>query len=137
MKPRTALPARGRPAAEVKAAFLADTVYVMSRRPGKVILKKAVDIPRPRERVALLQMNSVEYMESFFGLAKLGAVCVPLNWRLAESELAQILADAEPTVCLYDASFADAALRFGQRRIRPGRGQPRVHRPAFTRCGPG
>jgi acyl-CoA synthetase (AMP-forming)/AMP-acid ligase II len=34
------------------------------------------------DRVALLQMNSVEYMESFFAIAKIGAICVPLNWRL-------------------------------------------------------
>jgi NitT/TauT family transport system ATP-binding protein len=32
-----------------EATFLADTIYVMSKRPGKVIQKKVVDIPRPRE----------------------------------------------------------------------------------------
>jgi NitT/TauT family transport system ATP-binding protein len=31
-----------------EAVYLADTVYVMSRRPGRIVLKKAIDIPRPR-----------------------------------------------------------------------------------------
>jgi NitT/TauT family transport system ATP-binding protein len=31
-----------------EAAYLADTVYVMSRRPGRIVMMKKVDIPRPR-----------------------------------------------------------------------------------------
>src|SRR5690348_3611037 len=37
---------------------------------------------RKGDRVALLLMNGVEFSASFFAIAKIGAVIVPLNWRL-------------------------------------------------------
>jgi NitT/TauT family transport system ATP-binding protein len=32
-----------------EAAYLADTVYVMCKRPGRILTRRAVDLPRPRE----------------------------------------------------------------------------------------
>ena len=29
--------------------YLADEVYVMSRRPGKIVHRKVIDLPRPRD----------------------------------------------------------------------------------------
>jgi O-succinylbenzoate-CoA ligase len=59
----------------------------------------------PGERVALLLMNGAEFFESFFALAKIGAVIVPLNWRLVPDELAFILKDSGARVLVYDGEF--------------------------------
>ncbi|GAB3100388.1 long-chain-fatty-acid--CoA ligase [Aestuariicella hydrocarbonica] len=49
---------------------------------------------RHGDRVAVLSENSIEQLALFFACAKLGAVYVPLNYRLAPQELAFILSDS-------------------------------------------
>ena len=58
------------------------------------------------DRVALLLMNSSEFMTAFFATAKLGAVIVPLNWRLIADELEFILKDSGTTVLVFGSEFA-------------------------------
>jgi O-succinylbenzoate-CoA ligase len=60
------------------------------------------------ERVGLLLMNSAEFMEAYFALAKIGAVVVPLNWRLVPNELEFILKDSGTTRMIYGEEFLDA-----------------------------
>jgi acyl-CoA synthetase (AMP-forming)/AMP-acid ligase II len=57
------------------------------------------------ERVGLLLMNSAEFMEAYFALAKLGAVVVPLNWRLVADELEFILKDSGTRRLIYGDEF--------------------------------
>ncbi|HVE92420.1 MAG TPA: long-chain fatty acid--CoA ligase [Actinomycetota bacterium] len=54
------------------------------------------------DRVAVLARNSVEYLEVFFACAKLGAVIVPVNWRLAQPEIDYILQDSAAKLVLTD-----------------------------------
>lgn len=62
---------------------------------------------QPGDRVAIAMMNSAEFVESFFAIAKIGAVVVPLNWRLVSDELEFILKDSGTTVLLYADEFTD------------------------------
>ncbi len=47
----------------------------------------------PAGRVAVLCRNRVEFFELLFACAKLGAILVPLNWRMPARELAPLLTD--------------------------------------------
>lgn len=60
------------------------------------------------DRVGLLMANSPEFVECFFGLAKIGAIVVPLNWRLTAPELAFIANDAGIGMLAYGAEYAQA-----------------------------
>ncbi len=67
------------------------------------------------DRVAVMGQNRVEQVELYFGLAKLGAILVPVNWRLAPDEAAYILSDSTPVLLFYghDVHATVAAMRQG------------------------
>jgi len=62
------------------------------------------------DRVAVLLHNCREYIEIFFALARLGAVIVPINWRLAVPEMAFILRDSGAGVMLFEGEFSETVL---------------------------
>lgn len=61
------------------------------------------------DRVAILSQNCSEFFELEFACAKIGAIELPLNWRLTKPELEYILKDSDPYVLIYDATFSDIA----------------------------
>ncbi len=65
---------------------------------------------RKGDRVAALLLNGNELMEGMFACAKLGAIFVPINFRLSPEEVAYILNDASSRVFLYSAPFRQTAL---------------------------
>ena len=67
------------------------------------------------ERVGLLLMNSSEFMESYYALAKIGAVVVPLNWRLVADELEFILKDSGTGRLIFDNEFVDTVAELHSR----------------------
>ena len=62
------------------------------------------------DRVAALAHNGPEIVELLFACARIGAVLVPLNWRLAAPELIGIVEDADPSVLVTDDGNAAVAV---------------------------
>ena len=65
------------------------------------------------DRVAVLSPNSTSVFELQFACARLGAVMLPLNWRLALPELQFITGDAGPALLLFDPEQREAASALG------------------------
>lgn len=61
------------------------------------------------DRVAVLSMNDTDVFELQFACQRLGAIFMPLNWRLAVPELEFIAKDSTPVVLVHGTEFADAA----------------------------
>jgi fatty-acyl-CoA synthase len=55
------------------------------------------------DRVSLLCRNRIEFFELIFACAKLGAILVPLNWRMPAKELAALLDDCGAGWLIYGA----------------------------------
>src|SRR3954452_17221718 len=60
----------------------------------------------PGSRIAHLDRTAPEVVELLFAAAKIGAVAVPLNWRLRTPELAAILQDAGAPLLLAGPAYA-------------------------------
>ena len=59
----------------------------------------------PGDRIAYLGYNSPLVLELLFACARLGAILVPLNWRLTAAEHRGVLADAQPSALVAEAEF--------------------------------
>ena len=56
----------------------------------------------PGDRIAVLSQNSLEFVELYGAAARLGAILVPVNWRLSAEEIAYIVGDAAPKIVIAD-----------------------------------
>src|SRR5712664_2723800 len=61
------------------------------------------------DRIGLLAPNCAEYFELQFACGRLGAIMLPLNWRLTVPELEYILGDSSPKLLVHDKGFAPQA----------------------------
>jgi len=59
------------------------------------------------ERIAVLLHNCHQYVEIFLALSKIGAILVPLNWRLAGPELEFILQDSGSRTLIFEPEFEE------------------------------
>jgi fatty-acyl-CoA synthase len=59
------------------------------------------------DRIAFLATNHTEYVFSLFTAQKLGAILVPINFRLAPREIEHILSDSEPALLIVESSLKE------------------------------
>jgi fatty-acyl-CoA synthase len=59
------------------------------------------------DRVAILSLNRPDYLVLLYACARLGAMLVPLNWRLAVAEQLFILRDCGAKVLVLEQTFAE------------------------------
>lgn len=64
---------------------------------------------RQGDRVAVLCRNRIGFFELLFGCAKLGAILVPLSWRMPAAEIDQLLEDCAPSLLFYGGEVAELA----------------------------
>jgi fatty-acyl-CoA synthase len=69
------------------------------------------------DRVMILMLNRTEFVESVLAINMLGAIAVPLNFRLTAAEIAFLVEDCEARVLLTEAVLAPVA--GGVREIEP------------------
>ena len=69
-------------------------------------LKQELGVGRG-DRVAILSLNRPDYLVLLYACARLGAMLVPLNWRLAVAEQLFILTDAGAKVVMLERAFED------------------------------
>jgi long-chain acyl-CoA synthetase len=77
----------------------------LDRRSNRVANALAAEGIAPQDRVAFIDKNGLSYFEVTFGLSKMNAVGVAVNWRLAPSEMAQVINDARAKVAIVGPEF--------------------------------
>jgi acyl-CoA synthetase (AMP-forming)/AMP-acid ligase II len=61
---------------------------------------------RPGDRVGVVSQNNLEFVDLYGAVARLGAILVPVNWRLSADEVTYVIADAAPKIVISDAANA-------------------------------
>ncbi len=79
------------------------------------------------DRVAWLGYNNPQMLVLLFALARLGAILVPLNWRLTVAEHREIIADCSPELVFCDPEFEQRASQldvpFGRLAVETGKAE--------------
>ena len=73
----------------------------------------------PDDVIAVLMKNSAAFLDIAFAASHIGAIFLPINYRLASDEIAYIVENAGARVLIADEEFGSD--RGGTRTHRPGR----------------
>jgi fatty-acyl-CoA synthase len=83
------------------------TYAALDRRIDRCAAWLEARLPAPTgERVAMLTRNSSDILVVQFACNRIGAIFVPLNWRLPAPELAILLEDAAPRLLIHALEFS-------------------------------
>ncbi|WP_421383642.1 class I adenylate-forming enzyme family protein [Bacillus salacetis] len=77
-----------------------------SSRLASLFLKQGVE---KGDRIALFTQNHISYFDFLFACLKIGAIFVPLNWRMSPDELQFVVRDAAPVVMGVETGFVEQA----------------------------
>lgn len=88
----------------------AATYYLSCRLAS--FLKERFDVQRG-QRVACIATNEFEYLPLFFALQRIGAILVPVNFRLTGREIAHIIQDSGAEMIVYQRQFESSLLAAG------------------------
>jgi len=93
-------------ASEISYRQLNENVNRLTNGLQKLGIKKG-------DRVGVVLYNSPIFIEIYFTLAKIGAILVPINWRLSRREVEYILNDSGTTGLIFEKEFTEtiASLR--------------------------
>jgi len=85
------------------------TYRQLNRRANRMAnwLRDVVDVARG-DRVGMIAMNGVEYLDVFFACGKLGAIFVPYNWRSHWRELVELIHQTTPKAIVFSDEFREA-----------------------------
>lgn len=78
---------------------------------GNALINEGV---KPGDRVAVLMSNGHEWPEVLFGLAAIGAICVPVNVLLRGPEVRHVINDSEVSVLIADKAAERALTELDQ-----------------------
>jgi acyl-CoA synthetase (AMP-forming)/AMP-acid ligase II len=91
-----------------RLAFAFDRVRVTHAdylaRVGRLAAGLAQAGIEPGDRIVMLSQNNLEFVDLYGAAARLGAIVVPINWRLSAEEIAYVAADGAPKVVIADAA---------------------------------
>ncbi len=102
---RNAAFAPDKPALHFEGMTLSYAAFAARIEQAARALKSELGVARG-DRVAILSLNRPDYLVLLYACARLGAMLVPLNWRLAVAEQQFILSDAAVKVLVLEQAFA-------------------------------
>ncbi|OYZ19550.1 MAG: AMP-dependent synthetase [Bdellovibrio sp. 28-41-41] len=80
-------------------------MYDISQK-GAQLLSEKFNVSRG-DRVAIISTNELEYIFLLFALKRLGAILVPINFRLTQREVEHIVSDCGPKVIIHQQAYSE------------------------------